>query len=104
MCVKLELGEVEVTQGCVIVLERGRVLGETLIGREGQVLRWKKPEEQVRRGEQTSSWDFNCDSCLKREILTSRRDAGSELDIKENPSLLSRYRSNSLRSGAGSMT
>lgn len=104
MGMELELGEVKVAQSGVVVLERGWVFGE-ILGLETKIrFRVKKEaRSEARGGERTSSWDFNCDSCLNRAILTPRRVAGSELDIRENPSLSSRYRSYSLWSGAGSM-
>lgn len=104
MSVELELGEMKVPQGGVVVLECGWVLRE-LLELETKV-RFRAgtiSEGQAGRGEGTSSWDFNCNSCLNQAILISRRAAGSELDIKENPSLLSRYRSYSLQSGAENM-
>lgn len=105
MGVKLELREVEVAQSVVVDLERGWILGEILwLETKFRTRAGEKVEEYSGRGEPTSSWDFSCNSRLNRAILTFRRAAGSELDIKENPSPLSRYRSYSLRSGAESMT
>ena len=48
------------------------------------------PEDAAGR---TSSLDFNCDSCLNRAILVSRREERSELEKRENSSRSSRYRS-----------
>jgi len=84
-----DVGDVEVSEGGVIVLERGWVLGEVL---------WVWSEVRSRHATRiwelhTSSFSLSSFSCLKRLIFVSRRAAASVVEAVEKVLRSDRYRS-----------
>lgn len=84
-----DAGDVEVSEGGVVVLERGWVLAEVL-----WVVVRSAIEHAPRSWElRTSSFSLSSFSCLKRLIFVSRRAAASVVEAVEKVLRSDRYRS-----------